>query len=93
MRITNRVIGDWEHTLWSDGNEQWQNYNVPRQYAVERVLNHPTRSKWFVVDRGVGPGSFEWELCPTALSGPYDDEEAARAALLVIISSQEGVTR
>lgn len=88
IRITNKVIGDWEHTLWSDSNEQWQNYRTNRRFGVERVIGHPTRSQWHVVDRGVGPNSYEWDTCAPIISGPYDDVEAAKAALLVINSSR-----
>lgn len=86
-RVTRTAYGDWECTLWDDGNEQWQYKHGHPRFAVERVINHPTRSKWFVVDRGEG-SEHEWDLCPPALSGPYDDEESAKAALLVIISSR-----
>jgi hypothetical protein len=75
--------------VWTDGNEQWFCPSRGTRFFAERVINHPTRHRWYVVDRGAG-SEHEWDLEPPICSGPYDDEEAAKAALLVTISSHEG---
>jgi hypothetical protein len=76
----------WQFKRWNDGNEQVSTLEGrASSMFIERVDQPKSRRKWWrVVDRR-GAGE---ELYPPALSAPFKNLEAAKAAYLVIVAAR-----
>ena len=99
-RVLDRMHGGWKEVHWSDGTEQWCHHPPrPAHLYIERVVGRTSRRKrWYVVNRydslasGLGPldGSekFVTSKYPPVVSGPFDDLQGAKAALLILLTIQ-----
>jgi hypothetical protein len=93
--ISERNVKGWHRRKWIDGTIQYAHMPLLDDsfagdeifVVVERIIDHPTRHRWHLVDRREGiPGANDAPEVPI-VAGPFPTLKAAQTAYLLMKDS------